>query len=234
MLARRLPGVPVLVAEDRYLAGRLAECHLNCTVHYWTMGFSMCDWRGRWTSSCCRVRTSTDRPSPDAKRWTQPIRRMPSCWIATSPIAWRRCGTGCRGPNCFIAETTSGPPEVVESPGNTVQAAEGLRVVVVAAIARPERFVAAVEQAGFVIASRQMYRDHHRFSSKDVERMVDACRATGAAMVITTEKDVVRLLPYRPFPVTVAWLPTTLSIAPEAVFKNWLSARLDEAGGVAR
>ena len=39
MLARSLPGVPVLVARDRYLAGRLAERRFGCTVHLLDDGF---------------------------------------------------------------------------------------------------------------------------------------------------------------------------------------------------
>ena len=39
MLARALPGVPVLVCPDRYLAGRLAETHFASTVHLLDDGF---------------------------------------------------------------------------------------------------------------------------------------------------------------------------------------------------
>ncbi|HEX6464161.1 MAG TPA: tetraacyldisaccharide 4'-kinase, partial [Vicinamibacterales bacterium] len=39
MLARQLDGVTVLVAPDRYLAGRLAEYHFGCTVHVLDDGF---------------------------------------------------------------------------------------------------------------------------------------------------------------------------------------------------
>src|SRR4029453_15234077 len=39
MLARQLPGVPVLVSSDRYLAGRLAEHHFGVTVHLLDDGF---------------------------------------------------------------------------------------------------------------------------------------------------------------------------------------------------
>jgi len=39
MLARALPGVPVLVAAERYLAGRLAEGKLGATVHLLDDGF---------------------------------------------------------------------------------------------------------------------------------------------------------------------------------------------------
>ena len=39
MLARALPGVPVLVSGDRHLAGRLAERTFGCTVHLLDDGF---------------------------------------------------------------------------------------------------------------------------------------------------------------------------------------------------
>ena len=39
MLARTLPGVPVLVSQDRYLAGLLAERHFGATVSILDDGF---------------------------------------------------------------------------------------------------------------------------------------------------------------------------------------------------
>ena len=37
-------------------------------------------------------------------------------------------------------------------------------------------------------------------------------------MVLTTEKDLVRLLPLRPLPLPVAWVPLQVSIEPAAEF----------------
>ena len=39
MLARSLPGVPVLVARERFLAGRVAERRFGATVHLLDDGF---------------------------------------------------------------------------------------------------------------------------------------------------------------------------------------------------
>ena len=52
--------------------------------------------------------------------------------------------------------------------------------------------------------------------------------AAGAAAVLTTEKDYVRLLPHRPFPMPVGWVPLTMEPDPLAEFRHWL------AGAVAR
>ncbi len=46
------------------------------------------------------------------------------------------------------------------------------------------------------------------------------------AAVITTEKDFVRLLPFRPFPLPVGYLPLTMELEPAMEFRRWLEASL--------
>lgn len=60
-------------------------------------------------------------------------------------------------------------------------------------IARPEQFFSGLEHAGLRVVARIAFGDHHRYSARDLERVVTAARAAGAAALITTEKDLVRL-----------------------------------------
>jgi tetraacyldisaccharide 4'-kinase len=60
-------------------------------------------------------------------------------------------------------------------------------------IARPEQFFAGLEAAGLKLANRTAFADHHRYTEKDLERVVASARSSGAAALITTEKDRVRL-----------------------------------------
>jgi tetraacyldisaccharide 4'-kinase len=60
-------------------------------------------------------------------------------------------------------------------------------------IARPEQFFAGLQAAGLQLAARTAFRDHHPYSSADVERLIKKARAAGAAAVVTTGKDHVRL-----------------------------------------
>jgi tetraacyldisaccharide 4'-kinase len=60
-------------------------------------------------------------------------------------------------------------------------------------IARPEQFFAGLEAAGLHIAARVAFPDHHRFTPADVNSLVATAKKTGAAALITTEKDLVRL-----------------------------------------
>jgi hypothetical protein len=62
-------------------------------------------------------------------------------------------------------------------------------------------------------------------------RFARAARAAGAALVVTTEKDVVRLLPLRPLPMAVAWVPLAMTIEPEAAFGTWLAEAIAAARG---
>jgi len=73
------------------------------------------------------------------------------------------------------------------------------------------------------------FRDHHPYREADLTRIVTAARDCGAKVVVTTEKDFVRLLPFRPFPLPVVYLPLTMDVEPAAEFGAWLEASLRAA-----
>jgi tetraacyldisaccharide 4'-kinase len=60
-------------------------------------------------------------------------------------------------------------------------------------IARPEQFFAGLEAAGLNLALRTAFRDHHRYTARDLDRLSASAQATGATALITTEKDRLRL-----------------------------------------
>jgi len=102
-------------------------------------------------------------------------------------------------------------------------------VLAVAGIARPASFFRDLRAAGWTIARELPYRDHHPYSRRDVATIFDAARASGAGVVVTTEKDLVRLLPFRPFPLPVACVPLTVEIDPAPTFDAWLATIIEEA-----
>jgi len=67
------------------------------------------------------------------------------------------------------------------------------------------------------------FRDHHVYTQKDVERLKQAARSSGAACFVTTEKDSVHLMKRlgaeleAVFPVIVAGLELTLREESRAV-----------------
>ncbi len=61
-------------------------------------------------------------------------------------------------------------------------------------IARPERFVASARRAGLVVAGHSAFPDHHRFRRFELERVEAEARAAEATLLLTTEKDLPRLI----------------------------------------
>ena len=52
------------------------------------------------------------------------------------------------------------------------------------------------------------------------------CASAAADIVVTTEKDLVRLLMHRPWPFRVAVVPLSVGVEPAGEFASWLAARL--------
>jgi tetraacyldisaccharide 4'-kinase len=73
------------------------------------------------------------------------------------------------------------------------------------------------------------FPDHHRFSRADVDRIEREAREAGAALILTTEKDMMRLLPWRPLSFPAAWVPLKVDVTPTGVFGRWLLEALQRA-----
>jgi tetraacyldisaccharide 4'-kinase len=96
-------------------------------------------------------------------------------------------------------------------------------------IARPEQFFAGLEAGGLALAGRKAFPDHHRFNARDLNRLLARAEASGAAALITTEKDLVRLgklssnLPAA-LPLKTAGLRVEIEDEDEAI--EWVIARI--------
>jgi len=96
-------------------------------------------------------------------------------------------------------------------------------------IARPEQFFAGLEAAGLRVAMRISFRDHHHFAPHDLERLQHAARSAGAAALVTTAKDQVRLaqlVPPRPGDLPLVTAGLTIEIVDELAALDWLWSRL--------
>ena len=69
----------------------------------------------------------------------------------------------------------------------------GLRVAALSAIARPESFEAFLKQLGAELVATDHYADHHRYPPQELIDIVNQAKAAGAELIVTTEKDAVRM-----------------------------------------
>ena len=230
ILARQLPGVPVLVASDRYLAGRLAETRLGCTVHVLDDGFQHFELE-RDVDLVLLSPEDIERPiTLPSGRLREPIdvvRAASAVVVGDADEAQAaKVGQAVGIRDVFRLTRTLDRPRRPEAPEGRVEPGSGARVMAVAAVARPERFFAALEAEGWTLAGRFAFADHHRFTDADMTDIAAAMHAAQADLVLTTEKDFVRMEPLGPLPVPVAWVPMRVSVEPEEQFAAWLMGRL--------
>jgi tetraacyldisaccharide 4'-kinase len=237
MLAHTLPGVPVLVARERHLAGRLAERHFACTCHLLDDGFqhlqlardvdllvvSPADLEerllpfGRLREPLEAARAADALLVPGSESDVERVSRRMG--VDTAFRVTIRCQ-----PLQFITDDPQGVGAACAA-GPTERA-----VVAVAGIARPERFFAALGTLGWNLGRTLVFRDHHWFTPLDISRIEQAAFSAGAQLIVTTEKDAARLSPSLVLaPPAWAVLPIEASVEPADRFAAWLAGRFVQA-----
>ena len=222
MLAHALPGTPVLVSPDRYLAGRLAESRFGCTVHILDDGFQHLQLARTIDILLVSPGDLIERvlPSGRLREGLDAARGADALLVSGTSEDVARVSSSLDVATAFKVDTRFGslrPLGEGEAP-----APAGARVVAVAGIARPERFFRALRDQGWNVVAELAFADHHWYTPKDLASINNVAQEVHARIVVTTEKDAVRVGEQ-------AWwaaLPMRLVIEPEDQFASWLRERL--------
>jgi len=229
MLARALPGVPVLVGADRYLSGRLAERHFGATVHLLDDGFQHLELARDVDLLLVAEEDLQDRPMPAGRlREGVDAARAADAALITAgyDTAADRIGRAFGVAPVFRVTRTIGAPRRVGGDRDSVVVPSNSRVFVVTGIARPDRFVSDILSVGWDVCGSIEFRDHHRFAPRDIRRIAAEARATGSMIILTTEKDAVRLAACDLGDLPIASVPLIVGVEPSDVFRNWLLDRI--------
>jgi tetraacyldisaccharide 4'-kinase len=232
MLARGVRGAGVFVCTDRHWAGALAERRFGATVHVLDDGFQHLGLARDVDLVVVSPGDEHDRPIPRGRlREAFAAVRAADALIVPGATAADAAALAARWgvAHAFTAAARPAVPRAIEPWGGAVRLPRDRPVVAVAGIAHPDHFFADLERGGWTLADRLAYADHRPFTARDVATMAARVRATGAAAILTTEKDAVRLLPLRPLGVPAAFVPLTVTIEPADVFTPWLLGRLGAA-----
>lgn len=223
MLADALDGAIVVVHADRARAGAVAE-GLGATVHILDDGFQHLRLQRDLDIVMIDARDLDGRVMP-AGRLREPIdalaaahaivlidadqRDLSTVWMRLAEISNAQVFSAAR---------------MVEPPPAALAAARGLLVSGIADGGQLARHVAA---AGWAVAGTRVFKDHHRYGTADVDAIQREAAAAGAAFVLTTAKDAVRLRGVwrGDMPLVVAKM--TLGI--DGTFGKWLIERITQA-----
>ncbi len=235
MLAKKLSGVSVLVSEDRYTAGLLAEKKLDASVHVLDDGFQHLS-----LHRDLDIVLLSERDIDDSR--TLPFGRLRE----NLEVAGIADVIVIETSNDLILENIMSRLESVkvfrlrrllERPKDArnqleVTVPDGTPVLAVAGIALPDRFFNALEQDGYSLTETMIFRDHYQLTARDLLKIKQSVRQSGAHYVVTTEKDLVRFLPHAPFDFPLLSIPLEVVVEPKEAFNGWLAENLARFRGV--
>jgi tetraacyldisaccharide 4'-kinase len=185
LIARKL-RVPVIVGEDRFAAGRVAEARFGPQLHLLDDGFQHRGLTRDFDIVLVTPQDANDRmlPAGRLRESLRSLRRADAVVLASGaaadsfPLEGKTVWRARRG--ITLPSAGSVPP----------------RPLVFCGIARPQNFVLQLRAANVEPAAEAFYRDHHAYTEKDVQELIALRQKSEAGGFITTEKDAVNLGAY--------------------------------------
>lgn len=203
LLARRLPGTPVVVGENRYEAGRV------CLERFGVGALVLDDaFQHRTLEKDLEiVLVSSIAPWGNGRLFPSgPLREPVSALtrahlvVITGPPDEASVRTiadtvKAQNPTGRVVTARYEPVECWEVGGRAapgVAGLSGLRLYAFAGIARPGNFKRTLAELGVSVVGFTQFPDHHWYLANELEALASEARARGAQALITTEKDAVR------------------------------------------
>ena len=208
LLARTLPGVPVLVGKDRRQSGREALRRFDLDALVLDDGFQF--WQ--LARDLDIVLLDARRPFGNGYSLPRGLLREAKRHVARADIivVTRAGELGEAGRHSLLGEILAFAPMVkvyfadhqavgfvsvsdLAAPPLSLDTLRGETVYAVSAIAQPSSFQHSLAQeAGVRIAGQEAWDDHHAFDLTQVEEVQKAALLSGAAAIVMTEKDAVK------------------------------------------
>lgn len=180
LIARRL-GVPVIVGEDRYAAGKFAEAKFGPQAHLLDDGFQHRRLARDFDISLITQRDLADTLLPSG-RLREPLSSLARASALVFMDDAAEHGVAVRqGQHVWHVTRTIVPLETKEP------------CFAFCGIARPTNFFTDLGKASIRVVGTHTFRDHHAYTQTDIELLFKRCQEAGATALITTEKDAVNL-----------------------------------------
>lgn len=234
-------GVIVVVGADRVRAARYAVDKLGADVILVDDGFQH-----------VRLARDLDVVTVDARSPVGNGHLLPGGTLRESPLGIgradllvvTRCGeTGDAGrvettlgplaPDAPMVTTRMRPAELWDvGTGEAVRLSDvrSRRCLALSSIAAPSGLDETLAHMGLEVASALAFPDHHRYSERDHALVVEEARSSCAEVIVTTEKDAVRLAAWRP-PLPLVALGIEIEVLEGSEFLDRALMRLISSGG---
>ncbi|MDH4164029.1 MAG: tetraacyldisaccharide 4'-kinase [Nitrospirota bacterium] len=203
LMASQLKGVPVIVGKDRYAAGMAALSEFRPGVAVLDDGFQHI----RLHRDLDILLVDGIRPFGNGKIFPagtlrEPVDSLKRADVVVITRAERSPDLNLLkeqiGAHTSAAVFTSrhiptGLIDLTDDSSKPLSSIQGAAVLAFSGIARPDAFTALLQEQGADIRSAVTFPDHHRYSKNDVDRLRAQAVEVGATLIVTTEKDGIKL-----------------------------------------
>jgi len=179
LIARKLQ-MPVIVGEERFAAGRLAEERFGSRLHLLDDGFQHRALARDFDIVLVTLEDAHDRLLP-AGRLREPVSALARADAVVLASGAPGDPFPIEGKLVWCAHRTIAPCDLPTHP------------LAFCAIARPRHFFVQLRNAGVDLAAEASFRDHHQYTEQDVRELMAAATRSQADGFVTTEKDAVNL-----------------------------------------
>lgn len=222
LIAAAAPGIPVLTGPDRYVSGQSAIEKFGADVLILDDAFQ----HRRLFRNVNIVLLDEDKPFGNGHLLPAgPLRELPAALNRADVIVATGISRGGKKrknpalPDIMpVFRARYQPLDIIQGKDNHILppgALQGKKIYAFTGIAAPDKFCATLEELGATIIKFLAFPDHYFYKQDDVQAITGEAKALDAEMVITTEKDGVKLLKFRDFYRTIAILRVGLRMDPE-------------------
>jgi len=211
MTARRLPGVPVIVAPERRSAIAAAIELFGAKIVIMDDGFQHLKVKRDINILVMDGKNPTGNglilPAGPLREPLRAIKRADALWINGRTkdggnderwgfLAKKYLGLESNGAvDIPVIKSEYVPQNILSRSGGRLPLSSILKkkVLVFSGIARPDRFFKTVEELGAIVVYKMPFRDHYMFQDRDFQAIIYIARRFGAELLVTTEKDFSRI-----------------------------------------
>jgi tetraacyldisaccharide 4'-kinase len=230
LIARAAPGIPVLTGSRRLLTGRAAVETFGADVLILDDAFQ----HRSLFRNIDMVLLDAARPFGNGFLLPRGPLREPPDSLRRADILLRTGDTENGEP---LREAASLPtfraihkPQGLVAGGTlrieAVAALLGQKVFAFAGIGSPEAFRRSLTELGAAVVGFQIFPDHHPYDLSDIENLRRLAAKSGAARIVTTEKDGIRLVDFPDFLAELFLLRIAMEITPAEPFAGLIFPRL--------
>lgn len=225
LLAKRLPGVPVLLGKDRLKAVREAVRRFGTNVAVLDDAYQhlaiarnlnvlALDAARPFAAGSCIPRGMLREPQ-SALRDADVIVFTRADRADRERLETLKRKVGEMNPAAMLLTAVHEPESVTEPGGGATDTLLWLKtrkVLAFAGIGKPEGFFATLSNLGAAVTHTVEFEDHHEYSKADIDRLLNWAKLTNAEALVTTEKDAVKLERYLPLTLPLKVLTVRMKI----------------------